>query len=164
MPENATSESVVREGSAMTSLRGDTRTQRPRQTSSLRTDEMGNTTIADTVVAKIASIAAREVEGVHSLIATGVGATVSGLAQRMVRADMRGHGVDVEVGTRETAIDLNIRVDYGAIIPDVCARVRDNIGNRVQRMTGLTVKEVNINVLDLYFAPDEEDTQTRRVE
>jgi uncharacterized alkaline shock family protein YloU len=164
MPDNTNMETVVREGTTPT-LRGDARTARPRpSTSSMHADDMGMTTIADVVVAKIASIAAREVEGVHDLVAAGVGATVSGLAQRVMRSDMRGHGVDVEVGTRETAMDLNIRIDYGANIPDVCARVRGNIANRVQSMTGLTVKEININVVDLFFAPDEEAEQKRRVE
>jgi hypothetical protein len=80
------------------SPRGDATATGPRATELV--SEQGKTAIADVVVAKIAGIAAREVAGVHELVARGVGGAVSGLAQRMTRADTRAQGVDVEVGTR----------------------------------------------------------------
>ena len=115
----------------------------------------GKTVIADTVVAKIAGAAAREIEGVHDLVPLGAGATIAGFAGRLARADQRSSGVSVEVGHREAAVDLNMRVDYGVSIPQVAEAVRQNITERVRGMTGLIVKEVNINAADLYF-PDEE--------
>jgi len=51
-------------------------------------------------------------------------------------------------------IDPWLTVDYGVSIPQVAAAVRRNIINRLQAMTGLVVKEVNIEVTDLYF-PEE---------
>lgn len=111
----------------------------------------GKTVIADTVVAKIAGAAAREIEGVHDLVPLGAGATIAGLAGRLTRADQRASGVNVEVGQREAAIDLNMTVDYGVNIPQIAEAVRQNIIERVRGMTGLIVKEVNINAADLYF-------------
>jgi len=87
----------------------------------------------------------------------------TGLAQRMTGADTRSQGVSVEVGEREAAIDLWLTVDYGVSIPQVAEGVRRNIMSRLQAMTGLIVKEVNINVTDLYF-PEEAETQTQRAE
>lgn len=115
----------------------------------------GKTIIAETVVAKIAGAAAREIEGVHDLVPLGAGATIAGLAGRLARADQRSSGVSVEVGQREAAVDLNMRVDYGVNIPQVAEAVRQNIAERVHGMTGLLVKEVNINAADLYFADEE---------
>src|SRR5947209_9535485 len=83
---------------------------RPRATELVTPD--GKTTIADMVVSKIAGIAAREVPGVHELVGQGMGAAVSGLAQRMTRADARATGVSVEVGEREAAIDFRLTVEY----------------------------------------------------
>lgn len=117
--------------------------------------ETGTTTIASAVVAKIAGIAAREVEGVHKIVPGNITGTVSGFAQRMVGGDMRGRGVGVEVGQREAAVDLNVVVDYGVTIGRVADQVRQNVIDQVEMMTGLVVKEVNINVLDLYFAEDD---------
>ena len=142
---------------------GDAMVARPRATE-LVTPE-GKTTIADVVVSKIAGIAAREVPGVHELVGQGMGAAVSGLAQRVGRTDARSTGVNVEVGEREAAIDFRLTVEYGISIPQLAVDVRSNVMDRLQTMTGLRVKEVNIDVVDLYF-PQEEEVQRseRRVE
>ncbi|MBV9578675.1 MAG: Asp23/Gls24 family envelope stress response protein [Chloroflexi bacterium] len=142
---------------------GDVAVPRPRATE-LVTPE-GKTTIADVVVSKIAGIAAREVPGVHELVGQGVGAAVSGIAQRVGRADARSAGVTVEVGEREAAVDFRLTVEYGISIPNLAVEVRSNVMDRLQTMTGLRVKEVNIDVVDLYF-PEEEVPQRseRRVE
>jgi len=117
--------------------------------------EHGKTVIAQGIVAKIAGVAAREIEGVHDVVPLGAGATIAGFAGRLTRADQRTSGVNVEVGRREAAVDLNVTVDYGVNIPQVAEAVRQNIMDRVHAMTGLTVKEVNINAADLYF-PEEQ--------
>jgi uncharacterized alkaline shock family protein YloU len=125
---------------------------------------MGKTTIADVVVSRIAGLAAREVPGVHDLVGQGVGSAVSGLAQRVGRFDSRNQGVSVEVGERETAVDLRVTVEYGVSIPQLAEGVRRNVMNRLESMTGLIVKEVNIDVVDLYFAEEEAPKPERRVE
>lgn len=135
--------------------RGDT--MRPRATELVT--EQGKTTIADVVVAKIAGIAAREMAGVHELVTQGVGGAVSGLAQRVTGADTHSQGVNVEVGEREAAVDLRLTVDYGVNIPQVAEAVRRNIISRLEAMTGLIVKEVNIDVTDLYFLEEEAQPQ-----
>ncbi|HEX9415015.1 MAG TPA: Asp23/Gls24 family envelope stress response protein [Ktedonobacterales bacterium] len=121
----------------------------------------GKTIIADTVVAKIAAAAAREVDGVHDLVPLGAGAALAGIAGRLTRADQRTSGVSVEVGQREAAVDLNVTVDYGVSIPQVADAVRQNIINRVRSMTGLNVKEVNLNASDLYFPEEHAAAQAR---
>ncbi len=137
--------------------RADTTAMRPRATELVT--EQGKTTIADVVVAKIAGIAAREVPGVHELVTQGVGGAMTGLAQRVTGADTRTQGVNVAVGEREAAIDLRLTVDYGVSIPQVAEAVRRNIMSRLEAMTGLIVKEVNIDVTDLYFPDEEAPTQ-----
>jgi uncharacterized alkaline shock family protein YloU len=124
----------------------------------------GKTSIADVVVSKIAGIAAREVPGVHELVSQGMGAAVSGLAQRVGRADTRSTGVNVEVGEREAAVDLRLTVEYGVSVPDLATAVRGNVIERLQSMTGLRVKEVNIDIVDLYFPEEETQQPERRVE
>jgi uncharacterized alkaline shock family protein YloU len=125
--------------------------------------EQGRTTIADHVVAKIIGIAAREVEGVYEIVASGPGATLSGIAQRITGTETRDRGVIVEVGEREVACDMRLVVIYGASIPQVADAIRRNVIARVGEMTGLAVKEINIDVIDLYF-PDDEPRRERRVD
>lgn len=118
----------------------------------------GRTTMADSVVEKITALATREVPGIHSL---GAGMT---RAMGAVRDKVPGggtnatRGVKVEVGERQTAVDLDVVVEYGAAIPDVASDVRTNVISAVERMTGLEVVEVNIAVDDVHL-PDDEDDQ-----
>jgi uncharacterized alkaline shock family protein YloU len=149
----------------------DTMTNKPRiempvrgmtKTSDIVSD-LGTTSIADGVVAKIAGIAAREIEGVHQLVPTGAMASLQGLAQRLSRVDQRATGVAAEVGQKEAAIDLAVELEYGSEIHRVCDAVRRNVALRIETMTGLRVKEVNILVADLFFAADEV-APNRRVE
>lgn len=127
------------------------------------TTEYGKTTIASGVVAKIVGISAREVAGVHELVSQGAGGMISGLTSRVGASDARTQGVAVEVGEREAAADLVMVADYGVSIPQVAEAVRRNVRERVQAMTGLIVKQVNISVVDLFF-PEEAQPQERRVE
>jgi uncharacterized alkaline shock family protein YloU len=122
----------------------------------------GKTIMADGVIAKIVALAAREIEGVHDLTGSGAASTISGLASRVTGSDQRAQGVLVEVGEREVAADLRMVVLYGVNIPQLADAVRRNIGYRVAEITGLTVKEVNINVTDLFFP--EENGHPSRVE
>ena len=125
--------------------------------------ERGNTTIADAVVTKVASIAAREVPGVYRL-GGGVSRALGSVTQRVGIGDERMQGVSVEVGEREAAVDLTVTVEYGESIPQVSSAIRENVIKRIEGITGLSVTEVNVAISDLYFPGDEEPDQPARVE
>ncbi|MEW1723313.1 Asp23/Gls24 family envelope stress response protein [Streptomyces sp. NPDC093109] len=118
--------------------------------------EKGTTTIADTVVQKIAGLAAREVTGVYALGGGAVRA-FGALRERIPGASASvGQGVSVEVGERQAAVDLQILVEYGVSIADLARAVRRNVIDAVEQMTGLEVVEVNINVSDVHIPGDDE--------
>lgn len=121
--------------------------------------EKGITTIADSVVAKIAGMAVREVEGVHNM-----GTSFRRLLGRVSPGESVTQGVAVEVGKKETAIDMVIVVELGFSIPDLAQQVRENVIARVESDTGLIVKEVNIEVDDLYLPSEDEPPAASRVE
>jgi uncharacterized alkaline shock family protein YloU len=129
--------------------------------------ELGSTTIADAVVTKIASIAAREVRGVYDL-GGGTARAIGGMTRSVgiggIGVDERMQGVGVEVGEREAAVDLTVVVEYGESIPRIANALRENITRRIEGMTGLKVTEVNIAVNDLYFEGDEAAAEPERVE
>ena len=85
----------------------------------------------------------------------GAGQSISALANRITGSEMKDLGVRVEVGQIEAAIDCRIVVDYGTSIPDIAGTIRKSLNTRVKEMTGLIVKEVNIEIVDLYFEGDE---------
>ncbi|MGP4003240.1 Asp23/Gls24 family envelope stress response protein [Streptomyces sp. 8N706] len=124
--------------------------------------ERGKTSIADNVVTKIAGMAAREVPGIHAL-GGGMARTLGAVRERApgTRPSVT-QGVKAEVGERQTAIDLDVVVEYGVAITDVAADVRENVISALERMTGLEVVEVNIAVDDVHL-PDEEEPEETRV-
>ncbi len=122
----------------------------------------GQTSIDDTVVTKVAGVAAREVRGVHTL-GGGVSRAVGTVTQRVGVGDERSQGVSVEVGEREAAVDLTVVIEYGESIPQVSQAIRDNIIKRIEGICGLSVTEVNVTVNDLFFPGDEEPDQPARV-
>ncbi|WP_255952681.1 Asp23/Gls24 family envelope stress response protein [Streptomyces odontomachi] len=119
----------------------------------------GRTTIADGVVEKIAGLAARDVFGVHAM-GSGIARTFGAMRERVPGGGTKSvtRGVKAEVGEVQTALDLEIVVDYGVAISDVARDVRENVVGAVERMTGLEVVEVNIAVSDVKL-PDEEDEE-----
>ncbi|MFJ9737858.1 Asp23/Gls24 family envelope stress response protein [Streptomyces sp. NPDC101166] len=118
----------------------------------------GRTTIADGVVEKIAGMATRDVVGVHAM-GSGVSRTFGAVRDRVPGGGKSvTRGVKAEVGEVQTALDLEIVVDYGVSISDVARDVRENVVAAVERMTGLEVVEVNIAVSDVKL-PEEEDEE-----
>ena len=116
----------------------------------------GRTTIADGVVAKIAGMAARDVVGVQAL-GGGLSRTFGAVRDKVPGGGRSvTRGVKAEVGETQTALDLEIVVDYGVAIVDVANEVRRNVISAVEQMTGLEVVEVNIAVSDVKL-PDDED-------
>ncbi|MFJ4712567.1 Asp23/Gls24 family envelope stress response protein [Streptomyces sp. NPDC088785] len=119
----------------------------------------GRTTIADGVVEKIAGLAARDVLGVHAM-GSGLSRTFGAVRDRVPGGGDKSvsRGVKAEVGEVQTALDLEIVVEYGVSIADTARAVRENVITAVERMTGLEVVEVNIAVSDVKL-PDEEDEE-----
>lgn len=119
--------------------------------------EQGRTTIADTVVAKIAGIAAREVPGVHAL-GGGAARAVGAIRERIPGGRTnQGQGVAVEVGERQAAVDLQLVAEYGVSIADLAQGIRRNVISAIEGMTSLQVTEVNIDVQDVYLEGDGQD-------
>ena len=112
--------------------------------------EPGRTWIADQIVAKIASAAAREVEGVEDLRGGSIrrGWTRS--------SDRRQSGAGVRIENGQAAIDLRLVVRDGIAIPEVVDAVRAQVTERVQFGTGLAVSQVDIGVVDVVPASEPE--------
>lgn len=119
--------------------------------------ELGNTTIAETVVQKIAGIAAREVPGVHAM-GNAARRAFDQLTERIPGSQTNvSGGVSVEKGERQAAVDISIVVEYGVSIVDVADAIRRNVIQAVEFGTGLDVIEVNVNVTDVHLPSDSDN-------
>ena len=124
--------------------------------------ERGNTSIADSVVSKIAGIAAQEVDGIR--MGSGASQTASNLLGSITGggSSSQTQGVSVEVGQEEAALDLTLTAEYGKSIPQLAEAVRRNVSNRVESLVGLRVTEVNITVQNIFFTEQEREQERQR--
>ncbi len=98
--------------------------------------------IADDVVAIIAGKAVSEAPGVYAM----AGGFAGGIQEVLSGKKNLSKGIKVEVGEKETKIDVNIIVEYGARIPDVAFDIQNRVKTAVEGMTGLKVVAVNVHV------------------
>jgi len=121
-------------------------------------NDMGSIRIADEVVGVIAGLAATEIPGVAGMS----GGIAGGFAEMLGRKNL-SKGVKVEVGERETAVDLFVIVQFGVRIPDVALSIQQNVKKAVESMTGLKVVEVNIHIQGVAFPHGESHEEEPRV-
>jgi len=98
--------------------------------------------IADDVVAVIAGVAVSEIPGVANM----AGGFAGGISEVLSGRKNLAKGIKVEVGEKDTKIDVNIIVEYGTRIPDVAYEIQTKVKKAVETMTGLKVIEVNVHV------------------
>lgn len=116
----------------------------------------GVTSLDETVVAKIAGMAAREVPGVYDM-GNAVRRAFSAVTDRIPngQTNVTG-GIGVEKGETQAAVDVTVVVEYGASIVEVGNAIRRNVIDQVEGTTGLEVIEVNVNVVDVHL-PGQDD-------
>jgi len=125
-------------------------------------DDAGKISVAQSVVQKIAGVACREISGVHAMGTSG--SRAFGAVRERIPGSSGpniAQGVGVEVGETQAAIDLDIVVEYGVGIGDLGRSIQRNVKQAVERMTGLEVVEVNVNIDDVYLPQDEQEAQPR---
>lgn len=116
--------------------------------------ELGGMNIASEVLGIVAGIAATEIDGVAAMS----GGLVRGIAEMLGRKNL-SKGVKLEETDEGVIVELNLIVDFEVNIPEVTEEVQRNVKNSLEKMTGVDVKAVNINVLGIdipEFVSDEE--------
>ena len=107
----------------------------------MQTQKFGSVNISIEVVSSIAAMAASEVEGVCGLAAS-MGADIAELLGKKSLAK------GVKVAMVEDGIDVvcNVVLYYGRSIPEISAKIQDEVTAALESMTGLTVRSVDVNV------------------
>ena len=116
--------------------------------------------IANDVVAVIAGVAVSEVSGVAEM----AGGFAGGITEVLSGKKNLAKGIKVEVGEKDTKIDVNIIVEYGVRIPDVAFEIQNRVKKAVETMTGLNVLEVNVHVQGVNTESKEETPETKTEE
>jgi uncharacterized alkaline shock family protein YloU len=118
----------------------------------------GTTTIVDSVVARVAGIAAREARGVYDL--GGGAARAIGAIRNAINATDQSQGISVEVGEKQVAVDVTIVAEYPVSLQDVADGVRADVIRAVETIVGLEVTEVNVTVNDVHLPSEDDNDKT----
>ena len=108
----------------------------------------GSITFSTEVIADIVRISIQDVKGL--VMNQNVLNSITGFLGKK----NTNKGIKVELGREETAITLNIGVEFGINVPDLCQTLQQNITRSVEKMTGLRVVNIDVNVLNV-FVKDE---------
>lgn len=107
----------------------------------------GSVRVANEVIASIAAMAAREIEGVADLDQSN--------ARHFgdwIKRETAHRGVRVVLDAeRKLHLEVFLTVAFGASLREVAERVQDNVIEAVERMLGLEVAEVNVFVSSVAF-------------
>ena len=115
--------------------------------------ESSNIKISNDVVAVIAGKAVSEAPGVYAM----AGGFAGGISEVLSGKKNLSKGIKVDVGEKETRIDVNIIVEYGTRIPDVAFDIQNRVKSAVEGMTGLKVVAVNVHVQGVNTETQEEN-------
>lgn len=108
-------------------------------------DVRGELTYENKVIQKIIGLSLDKVPGLLHVD----GGFFSNLTEKLVNTNDVTHGVNVEVGKEQVAVDLNVVVEYRKNVPTLYKEIKDVIVSEVAKMTDLEVVEVNVNVVDI---------------
>lgn len=108
-------------------------------------DVKGSLTYEDKVIQRIVGIALESIDG----LLTVDGGFFSNIADKLVNRDDVTSGIDVEVGKKQVAVDLDIVAEYGKDMTKLYDQIKEVIVEQVEKMTSLEVIEVNVNVADV---------------
>lgn len=109
--------------------------------------------ISNEVVSSIAGIAVSEVKGVYGM--------AGGIAEVFRGKKNLSKGIKVDIGEKETKIDVNIIVEYGVRIPDIAFEIQNRVKKAVETMTGLAVSAVNIHVQGINTIDNSKDKEEK---
>jgi uncharacterized alkaline shock family protein YloU len=114
----------------------------------------GKIQMSQDVVETIAGLAAREIDGIHSL----------GKSRLITIGNDPKRGISAEVGEKEAALDLEVIVDYGSDIRETAKALRRRVAEEVDRMAGRKVVEINIDVVGVNLPGEERKPEPQRVQ
>lgn len=105
-----------------------------------RTD-LGVIRIHKNVIASIASMAACEIEGVKRV----GGDFKSGILALIGKKSLSAIKVEIDKN-EEVKVEIPLLIKYGFNIPDIANKVQENVHHALEKMTSLSIKDININV------------------
>jgi len=104
-------------------------------------NDLGIIRIHKNAIASISTLASTEVEGVKRVGSNLRSKFMGFFGKKSFSA------IKVEIlRNEEVKVDIPLIVKYGYNIPEVANKVQDNVRQALEKMTNLSIKDINVNV------------------
>lgn len=118
--------------------------------------DLGNISVSKDVVAIIVAMEATKINGV-----VGLTAGRKGTSAPLLDKNNLTKGIEVSMNQKEVAITISLVANYSVGIYQAAQETQKNVKEAVEKMAGLKVSKVDINVLDVKFKEDLEKNNKR---
>lgn len=108
-----------------------------------RKTNTGSINVSENVIASIANLAASEVHGVCEMAQAP-----TDIKKVLSHKDMP-KSVRIEINNEVAYIDIYVKLENDAKIPEVCSEIQRRVKESVQSMTAMIVARVNVHVTDV---------------
>ncbi|MBW4081341.1 Asp23/Gls24 family envelope stress response protein [Paenibacillus sp. S150] len=102
----------------------------------------GLVNISDRVISAIIGYVVMDTPGIAGMS----GSSVTGNLAKRLGGKIGTKGMSLEVSEEDVAVHLQIIVDYGCRIHEVCVNLQHNVRSAVENMLGLSLAVVNVRV------------------
>ena len=117
-------------------------------------EQLGEIRIDNNVVGTIAAIAAQDIEGMVCM-----GGKLS-FREMLGKKDIE-KGVKVEIEGGRANIDMEVKVEFGRNMYEAAHELQRKVKDNVERMTGLTVENVNVKINGIIIQEKKEKNSSR---
>jgi|LSQX01.1.fsa_nt_gb uncharacterized alkaline shock family protein YloU len=117
------------------------------------TNENGNIVILNNVIAAIVGVTIAEIKEV------AVSGTLKENVAKLFNWKNVERGVQVDSTEEGTTIDIFLNIKYGLNAPETAKKVQNAVKNAVRIMTDINVTQINVNVVGLFFAEENLDSE-----
>ena len=108
-------------------------------------ETIGSLKISQEVIATIASVAAKEIDGV-----AGMAPCPANIKKFLIKSPS-AKSINILLTDDIAVVDVYVTLKYGAKIPVVSANIQKSVKDAVQTMTGIVVSRVNVFVAGIAF-------------
>lgn len=109
------------------------------------TNSFGNITYSDELLSNIAGIATMECYGVVGMASRRA---MDGIVE-LLKGENLSKGVKVNSDGQVITVDLFVVLEYGISLSAVATNIMDTVKYRVETITGLEVKKINVTISDI---------------
>ena len=108
--------------------------------------------VHESVIASIIRKAACSVDGVVRLAGN---ALVDNIAEFVGSRKVMDRAIAIEMGDNSVAVEVQVVLEYGCNVPETAENIQNTVTREITRITGMQVTRIDIIVMDLETAEEE---------